>query len=129
MAQSMPPSQVREFNRYIGLLNASHIHLSFFITVVELWTEQVYAKFFLMLTLAKLAGNVWGIAKLGAERETGQWRRSSRTASCVDLPWAEKDPSSVDHAEALYETVRETTVYHWQEVRAIESIIQEVAKE
>ena len=127
---TMPPSQVREFNRYIGLMNACNIYLSHFITVVEQWTEQVNLKFLLMLTVGRLDDLVWDIAKLVSTKKRAKVEKMVENGYLpVDLPWAEKENSYFDLAGGLYERLREGVVHRWQELRAIEIVVEEVAQE
>ena len=48
---SMPPSQVHEFNRYIGLMNACNIHLSHLITFIEGEAEKLELRLSLWFVL------------------------------------------------------------------------------
>ena len=48
---TMPPSQGRDFNRYIGLMNVANVQLAAYITVMELLAGQTHLRFAWLLSL------------------------------------------------------------------------------
>jgi hypothetical protein len=128
---SMPREQSAEFNRLIVLMNACNIYLPLYITVVEHRAEQLCIRLAWIHSLTALGMQAFRLAELlpvskrpRAEEVIDRW-------PLLELPWdpEERDLSWLNIAEQMTKGLRAQLVYLWEELRSIESVLDEVAQE
>ena len=132
IARTMPRDQSTEFNRLIVLMNACNIYLPLYITMVEQNTEQLYLRFMWLDTLIDSSLRVWRLAQLipaGKRRQAEQ--AVAKSYPLAELPW---DPEGHEHswlnvAEGMESGIRLELVSLWEELRAIDIVLEEVARE
>lgn len=130
--RTMPSGQIAEFNRLIVLMNACNIHLPMYITMVEQHTEQLWLRFAWWQTLVGLGLQTWQLAQLIPPGKHARAAAVTRQASLeAELPW---EPEASEHswlslAERMEAGIRLMLVSLWQELRAIDLVLDEVAGE
>jgi hypothetical protein len=120
------------FNRLIVLMNACNIYLPLLITANELMTERLFVKLSWLLTMSQFGSAFWNIAGLVP---VGKRKKAEKLARDVlpllELPWdpEEHELSWLNIADQIEETLRNDVVGLWQQVRAIDVVVGEVAAE
>ena len=127
----MPAAQVPEFNRLIGLMNACSIHLPIYITLVEQRTEQLYLRFSAQQTLVRFGTSLWEVAKLVPAAQRPRAEKLVADFSLADLPWQPEDreESWLNVAERTEQALRVELGLLWQELRAIDAVVDDVRGE
>jgi hypothetical protein len=128
---TMPAHQVDEFNRLIVLMNACNLYLPMYITMVEQHTEQLYVRFLWLQSLVALGVQFSHLAGLIPASKRAE------ASACVDrwplavLPWdtGDDEGSWLNLAERMEEGIRLWLVSLWEELRSIDIVVDEVAKE
>jgi len=130
--RTMPFDQSREFNRLIVLMNACNIHLPLYITMVEQHTEQLYLRFMWLDTLIDSGLQIWRLARLipAAKRRQAE-QAVAKSYPIAELPWnpEEHEHSWLNVTERVESRIRLELVSLWEELRAIDIVVAEVAEE
>jgi hypothetical protein len=129
---SMPTHQAAEFNRLIVLMNACNIYLPLYITMVELRVEQLYLRALWWHSVLSLGEQTWKLAQLVPANKRAKAEVAARDSYLeAELPWErETRPRSwLDVSDAMEANVRAMLGIHWQDVRSIEIVLDEVALE
>ncbi len=128
----MTQDQTDAFNHYVSLMNATNMYLPLYITVVEQFVERCFAKLHRLWTLTELGTCVWKIAELvpASKRKEAEQLAAGGLLG-IELPWrGEKlENSWFDLADSMEAHLREDVVGLWQEIRAIEILLDEVSAE
>jgi hypothetical protein len=129
---TMPREQTREFNRLISLLNACNVYLPLYITMVELRVEQLYLRLNWWHSVVSLGEQTWKLAQLVPVGKQAKAEAAARNSYLeAELPWEReaRSRSWLDVSDAMEANVRAMLGIHWQDVRAIEIVLDEVARE
>ena len=130
--RSTPDEQRSEFDHYIRLLNAVNRKLGAHTIVVRLLVEKLVGTASLIVSTCDLGFQVWELAKLvPASKRPKAEAIVAGSINPVELPWGDEDkPGSwLERAEGLVAQVRRDLLIRWQEVLAIEALLDEVAEE
>ena len=129
---TMPPSQTTEFNRLIFLMNACNVHLPLYITTIELRTEQLYLRFHWWHSIISLGQQTWRLAQfIPASKQTKAADAISQYYPEAELPWLPDggERSWLTVEERMEEVILLMLGMLWQDVRAVEIVLDEVAQE
>jgi hypothetical protein len=107
MRWQMPAEQTREYNHYISLMSGANGSLAHYILVLQQMVEKVDLRYGWLLTV--------GLWALQIERRTP--------------PDPEEQRRAEDLANALITNLRDGIEPLWQELRAVEIVLDEVAEE
>ncbi|HLF79732.1 MAG TPA: hypothetical protein VJB57_19800 [Dehalococcoidia bacterium] len=131
---TMPPSQSAEFNRYIGLMNATNIHLGWVITLLEQLAARIELRQCWYVTLRVWAEHLDEIEAavdaclppLASKVERKQRKELKRV-----FDWAPAGGAVVlaRLTESLTQSLPSAVADGWSQLRALESVIDEVAAE
>jgi len=130
--RTTPDEQRTEFNHYIRLFNKVNRKLGAYTVVVSSLVEKLDVRFALMLSTGELALRMWELAKLiPAGKQARAEAILEKSFRPIDLPWdkEEKQGSWLDESDRLLDGVRRELFNRWQEVQAIEAVLEEVAAE
>ncbi len=130
--QTMPRDQSPEFNRLIVLMNACNIHLPLFITMVEQHTEQLYLRFMSWDALVDSGLQIWRLAQLiPASKRRKAEKAVANSYPLAELPWdaEEHEHSWLNVTDRMERGIRLQLVSLWEELRAIDIVVDEVAAE
>ena len=137
--RAMPTSQVAEFNRYIGLMNACNVQVGALIMLVNQSVEKLELRFAWFTSLV-----LWGSHAEDLEDYIDRYTKPDGEKAQVELlrmkreePWrslhvrsqGEEPPLWSRLAEALQERMKAELPCHWQQLRAVEMALDEVAEE
>ena len=137
--QTMPTSQYAEFNRYIGLMNACNVQIGALIMLVNQSVEKLELRFAWFTSLV-----LWGRHAEDLEDYIDRYTKPVGKHARVELlrmkreePWrslhvrsqGEEPPLWSRLAEALQERMKAELPCHWQQLRAVEMVLDEVAEE
>ncbi len=128
----MSQDQTDGFNHYVSLMNATNMYLPLYITVVEQFVERCFAKLHRLMTLNELGICIWKIAELvpaSKRREAEQMAAGVSSASSFPGVGEKLENSWFDLADSMELHIREDVVGLWQEMRAIEMLLDEVSAE
>jgi hypothetical protein len=139
---TIPPAQGREFNRYIGLMNAINTEVAYVLIVINSQVHQVDIKYGWLMSLLlwgleidSLGGHLLKATKDRALRRdvrTMMKRAPGALRVPVDLTDPRTDdPFAADYGRglvvALLTGIKEGTERHWRELRSVEIAVAEVA--
>ncbi len=130
--QTMPRDQSPEFNRLIVLMNACNIYLPLYITVVEQHTEQLYLRFMWWDMLVDSGLQIWRLAQLiPASKRRKAEKAVANSYPLAELPWDadEHEHSWLNVSDRMEAGIRLWLVSLWEELRSIDIVLEEVAKE
>jgi hypothetical protein len=130
--KTTPDDQTAEFNYYIRLFNKVNRKLGAYTIVVRLLVEKLLGTTSLMLSTCDLGFQVWELAKLVPPAKRAKAEAIVRDSiHPVELPWQEEDkPDSwLNQAESLVVAVRRDLYSRWQEVLAIDAVLDEIAED
>jgi hypothetical protein len=128
---TMPSEQTREFNRLIVLFNACNIYLPLYITVIEQRTQQLYVHLNWMQTIIAMGLQGEKLGDLIPASKRGKAEAAANKRPLLTLPWmAEVDDQSwIQVAEDMHAGLRAWLVSLWQELRSVDLLLDEVARE
>jgi hypothetical protein len=129
---TMPCEQKAQFSHYIHLMNACNIHLPLYITIVGQRTEQLWLRVYWMDSLLPFGKRLWDLAKFVPVSERGAAGKAMTSSlPVVELPWdSSAHPDSwLAVTEDMFQRLRVWLVSLWQELSAIDVIVDEVAQE
>jgi len=132
LRRAMPAEQTTEFNRLIVLMNACNMYLPLYITMVEGHTQELNLRFSWLLTLARFGSHTWYLAGLIPASKRAQAEKLVAGANpAVEFPWQadEVEDSWVTVTERALEAIRSGVISLWQELKAIDVVLDEVAGE
>ena len=136
--RAMPTSQVAEFNRYIGLMNACNVQVGALIMLVNQSVEKLELRFAWFTSLV-----LWGSHAEDLEDYIDRYTKPDGERAQVELlrmkseePWRSfhvrsegEEPLWSRLAEALQERMKAELPCHWQQLRAVEMVLDEVTEE
>jgi len=121
-----------QFNHLIGLMNACNIYLPLYITMVEQHAEQLYLRFSWLLTLGRFGNATWELARLlPASKRARAAKLVAGVFPAVELPWEpeEHEASWLSVTERGQEALRRDLLSLWRDLKAIDSVLDEVGRE
>jgi len=136
--QTMPTSQYAEFNRYIGLMNACNVQIGSLIVLIGQLVDKLELRLAWFTSLA-----LWGSHAEDLEDYIDRYTKPDGERAQVELlrmkseePWRSfhvrsegEEPLWARLAEALQERMKAELPCHWQQLRAVEMVLDEVAEE
>jgi hypothetical protein len=129
----MPANQVPEFNQLIDLMNVAHIQLAAQIAVLEQAAETIEMRECWLISVALWQEHLDEIHRVAKGATRGQ-KRLARLVEAIDWRPLEAfgkaggGPSRLGSLrEALAETLSRHVLACWQQVRACETVLTEIA--
>jgi hypothetical protein len=129
---TMPREQAAEFDRLIVLINACNLHVPLYITMIEQHTEKLLLRFAWWDSLVALGLQAWALAELVPE---GKRKKVEKALAgkwpAVELPWTPDEDAGawLGISDQMLAAIRSTLVSLWQELRALDRLLDEVALE
>jgi hypothetical protein len=130
--KSMPANQVPEFNQFIDLMNVANIQVAAQIAVLEQAVETIEMRECWLISIVLLQKHLAEIHR-AVQEATQNPKRLARLFEALD--WrplevfgkAEEEPSRLGLRDALAETLSRHVLACWQQVRACEIVLSEIA--
>jgi hypothetical protein len=131
--KTMPANQVREFNQFIDLMNVVNIQLAAQIAVLEQAAETIEMRECWLISIVLWQEHLDEI-HAAVQQTTRDQKRLTRLAEAFDsrplaaLGKAEEGPSRLGSLrEALADTLARHVIACWQQVRACEIVLIDIA--
>jgi len=128
--RTLPSEQRDEFNRLIGLMNASNKYLPLFITMVEGWAQQMEVRLNWWITLTLYGTALWELGKLvPPSKRTQAVEAMAGFFPFIELPWdgTDHELSWLNVADSMLKTTRQCVAHLWDDLTAIDTVLADVA--